>query len=650
MMFTLSQIIEVSNSCGYPTDRTTLTLRLEREGCSFTVGQAGRGQSGKLYYGEKLPEALRKGLRIETIVRVSKEAAVDFTVYLEAPQKSKEKANKALRRMELMSAEITSGATVAEAADRVSGKPEGGVSSRTLRRAWDTVKDLPWDQWRAALVPGWKPRKAKPIHEEAWDLWFTLYGRQSEPSAQQTYEEVAKAAKKNAWGDLPSLKTFQRRWDALPAAVKTAARKGEKAADRRHTPPGDLDRSGTPVYEHFTVDSRRFDTHSVNPIGLDIEVVDGDRRFRPMVAAAIEGVTSYCLHVEVMGDTEHTVLYRRLLTTTLDIHGLPDWVLFDSTMAAANKDITGGAEVRYRWNRAHDEAAGMLKRCNIEPRFSKPGQPWGKIVERFWLDVKDRVEKDPELEGSYLGKDTVSKPGNYGAKAVPFDVFKRVLARAVKEYNERRERRGKAGSCYKDAFEEGMKGRLVRRFTAEQRRAFLGEAYVVTPTPSGVVTIGEGKARNQYFHAKLQDFGRPVDGKGKKGRKIILLVDPEDYFAPAMAYDMNNTLLIGEVPHWGKREYGNKAHVAELSRAQNDVRKARKAEIKAQRRLDDVEVRALRQVDDTPQEHPSAPVTRMVPGKTPKVANDGAARRTAPAQSRPMDLGPAIAGLMQFKT
>ena len=255
----------------------------------------------------------------------------------------------------------------------------------------------------------------------------------------------------------------------------------------------------------------------------------------------------------------------------------------------------------------------------------------GKIVERFWLDIKDRVEKDPELEGSFLGKDTVSKPGNYGEKAVSFDIFKRVLARAVKEYNERRGRRAKAGDCYKDAFEAGMKDRIVRRFTAEQRRAFLGEAHVVTPTPAGVVKIGTGKTANQYFHVKLQDFGRAIDGKGKKGQKIIILVDPEDYFAPAAAYDMNNTLLISEVPHWGKREYVNKEHVGELTRAQNDVRKARKAGIKAQRRLDNVEVRALRQVDDTPQDHPSASVTQMVPGKTPMVANKGAVRPAAPA-------------------
>jgi hypothetical protein len=105
-----------------------------------------------------------------------------------------------------------------------------GVSRATLWRWLEQVENHPRQYWEVILAPDYQERARTEIHPRAWDFFYVNYGQQTQPDATVIYRETSKEAKKNGWGELPSLKTFLRRWDSdVPDNEKILLRKGKTA-------------------------------------------------------------------------------------------------------------------------------------------------------------------------------------------------------------------------------------------------------------------------------------------------------------------------------------------------------------------------------------------------------------------------------------
>lgn len=609
-----------AKSLGLPAGKTNLLRLMRQRGVPEIRQRVAGGQHGIAYPLESLWPELQVGVEalLASVSEVSR--AIDFATYAGAPPRSRSKADKSVRRMEAMRVEIAAGASVTAAAAKVAALPERGASPKTLTREWAKVRNLPLDQWHVALVPGYKPRKPAPMVEAAWLFFKTAYARRSKPSAQQCYEETRRAAVKNGWGVLPSVKTFMRRWTAMDAYVRSALRDGKDTADKTMTPRREIDRDDVHAMFLVSVDARIWD--------MLVEMPDG-RVIRLVVAAAIDEGSGYGLHYEV-GETENTALYRRLLVGVVRKHGPPKrGFLFDNTMAAANKDITGGVDIRHRFTRKYDEVNGLLKRCDIGVYFTTPGSPQSKLVERGFNDWKDRSEKASDApDGGYTGNKPTAKPEGSGTTPVPYAKALELIERGWHQRNTEMGKRSKitGGRSYAETHAAKLEGVVVRRLTAEQERLFLAKAYHVTPTPDGKVRIGTGSQQIVYWHPALQAYGR---GSERHGQKIAFLVDPDDFTKPGMAYTLDDELIEGNVERWGTTGFRNLEDQSNHTRRERQVKKASKAKVAAEALLSQAEMRAYASPVEPEAEHPKAAVVAMVPNGSAKVANDGAAPDTA---------------------
>ena len=620
-MATVSASVLCANagSLGLPAGKTNLLRLMRRRGVPQVNQRVSGGQPGAAYKLVDLWPELRVAVEALLVPTSPLSSNVDFTAYTGAPKRSREKADKSVRRMERVKAAVDAGESVARAVERLVSLPEGGASKSTLLREWSKVKDLPLDQWHAVLVPGYKGRKPVPMFEAAWLFFKTAYARRSKPTAQQCYEETRRAAVKNGWGALPSVKTFMRRWDAIDAYTRTALRDGKDTAEKTMTPRREIDRDDMHAMFLVSVDARIWD--------MLVEMPDG-RVIRLVVAAAIDEGSGYGLHYEV-GETENTALYRRLIVGVVRKHGQPKGgFLFDNTMAAANKDITGGVDLRHRFTRKADEVNGLLKRCGVDVHFTTPGSPQSKLVERAFNDWKDRSEKASDApDGAYTGHRPTAKPEGSGTAPIPYAKALELIARGFHQRNTEMGKRSKitGGRSYAETHAAKLEGVVVRRLTAEQERLFLAKAYHVTPTPDGKVRIGTGSQQIVYWHPALQAYGR---GSERHGQKIAFLVDPEDFSKPGMAYTLDDELIEGNVERWGTTGFRNLEDQSNHTRRERQVKKASKAKLAAEALLSEAEMRAYASPVEPDAEHPKAAVVAMVPNGTAKVANDGAAPET----------------------
>ncbi|NJL07095.1 MAG: hypothetical protein HC900_01675, partial [Methylacidiphilales bacterium] len=295
-------------------------------------------------------------------------------------------------------AELTQGGASDGAAAHAVAR-EAGVSVSTIKRLWRTVKTLPKAAWLDALVPGYKGRKADDVHPEILRCFLSDFGRQEQPQLQAVYERTCRAAAKNGWGEVPSLKTLKRRWDDLPAETRTLLRHGQKGLDAL-LPAAERDRSGMRPMQGLNIDSRTWDIRidrasapmfrEVSDLGEPV----AEGCFRVAVAILQDERSNLILSWD-FAPSESSSLYRRVICAGFETHGLSDYIRFDNTRAAANKALTGGAKNRFRFTEREDDIPGILPRLGVEVRFAIPHNGRSKLVERAFAELKERSEKHP---------------------------------------------------------------------------------------------------------------------------------------------------------------------------------------------------------------------------------------------------------------
>ena len=343
----LSAIRNRAISADYPKDKRHLIERLRREGVNPVEGKVARGQVGFLYALEELPSSLRPDLP-QMPEGATSEA---WERYFAAPSSLREDANKRLALVRDFQRHLASGESTHNSQIAVS--EARGVSVPTVKRAWKAVRDVPEADWLPALVKDYKPRQKDDIPQEILSYFFADYGRMEQPQARAVWERTVRAAAKNGWGEVPSVYTLKRRWDALPADVRILWRDGEDALQNAY-PHAERDRSGMKPLDMISLDGREWDLFVRLP----------DQRIIRVCVVMVQDVATNMMLSYHIGETESADAYRRALCQSFVIYGIAKVAQFDNTRAAANKTITAGAN---RSSRSHITAVqrplkGALRR------------------------------------------------------------------------------------------------------------------------------------------------------------------------------------------------------------------------------------------------------------------------------------------------
>lgn len=224
----LADIRAVAVSTGYPTGKTNLIKRLMREGAVRSDGIVADGQTGFRYTFSSLPKAIQDRV-VNRAEDLQSGAGRPFQhqSYLALPELQKAEAERRLRMMLALQALVSNGVSATVAYAEIAVK--FAVSVPTVKRAWKAVRTADEGDWLDLLVKGYKGRKPDEMDARVWSAFVADYGRVEQPQLQATWERIGRQAKREGWGDIPSIQTFKRRWDALPTAQRVYMRNGEKA-------------------------------------------------------------------------------------------------------------------------------------------------------------------------------------------------------------------------------------------------------------------------------------------------------------------------------------------------------------------------------------------------------------------------------------
>lgn len=309
-----------------------------------------------------------------------------------------------------------------------------GASKSTLWRYRAKVDGHPQVHWEPLLAPQYVGGgKEAPFSEEAY-LWIlNRYLTTSEPNAKRIIKDARKLADGQGWS-IPSNKTVMRRINAEPAPLVIAGRQGLKALERSF-PTADKDYSAVRVHQRWQSDGRRADILCRWPDGTvrrPFIVVWMDERSRMVLS--VKGYLNPCTELTVAS-------YRMAVERTQRV---PERIKIDNGREYANKTFTGGQKTRYRFKVVQGEQIGVITRGGTGVDWSPPGKGRDKMLESWWNRMAEGVDKAPEFEGAYPGKDPVSKPDNFDPKerAVPIAVYAAKLAMVCDEYNRTEGHRG----------------------------------------------------------------------------------------------------------------------------------------------------------------------------------------------------------------
>lgn len=196
----------------------------------------------------------------------------------------------------------------------------------------------------------------------------------------------------------------------------------------------------------------------------------------------------------------------------------------------------------------------------IKLHFALPGNGQAKIAERTFATLSRVIDDRPEFKGAHAGLAPGASPG---AKVGPIpvqaalDVLRREVLRHNREIGRRAQ--GAQGRSYELVFRDGLALRVMRKPTA--RQLYLsGLIY----NPVAVDRFGMVKKHGWIYGSPLtQDALLHFHGKG---RRILLGRDPDDFSAPAIAFDDNGNLICEGIEPVQVGPYGSVEGIRTASR------------------------------------------------------------------------------------
>jgi hypothetical protein len=493
----------------------------------------GRG-GGTEYHVSLLPEAARTRLAAPAAATPERLDRDSMWIRWERlPDGFKARARTRLEIVERIEALERGGLRRARAVDEVvrqvlrearAGGVEPEVSSCGTIYAWLKRIDGVAAHDRAAyLAPDYAGRTVTAqLPHDAFELYKADYLRQSRPTHAACYRNLQRMAADRGW-NLPSAKTLQRRLDAeVPMPVQTLCRKGQEAVAHAF-PHLERDRSSITPMQIGNLDGHTWDVRVQWPDGTIS---------RPHSLAVQDIASGKVLAIRHDMTLNHH-LVRLALGDTFREFGLFETLVMDNGRENNALAIAGG-QIRNRWARTpEEEPAGLLKLLNVKAVFATPYWGQAKPVERAFRDFAHGIAKTAAFEGAYTGHNPVSKPENYGERAIPLAEFDAIVRREIAFHNARLGRRGAGmnGRSFDQVFAEGVARRPARRVTPEQLRLCLLSSRPVSMDQKDHSVRVEG---HRYWSPDLGAI---------KPQKVIVRFDPEAYDRPAYVYSLDGRLL-----------------------------------------------------------------------------------------------------------
>jgi len=579
----------------------------------------GGGRGAPRYYPiESLPENVRAAVLLrrerekaqpEQSAEVPPESASDTLAaawenFRSTTQAHREQALKRVMIVQKVEALIGEGIKVGAALRAVAKEFDEKIG--TVDRWRDTVINSDRPDWAALLTPNYsqcgRPRGER--NEAAWEFYKTLYLREEKPSHAYCFRLLKRTALKHGW-KIASARTYKRWVDEIDLAIVEVRRRGQEALHQMY-PPQERTRIGIDVMHTVTCDGYR---HNVF-----VRWPDGTVK-RPMTWF-IQDLKSGRIVAHRTSWSENTEIISGSLLDLLEI-GVPKVMILDNTRSAANKQMTGGIENRYRDHLRPDEPLGKLPLLGINVTFTSVyefgGSGQSKSVEAAFRNsggLGEVIDKFPAFAGAWTGSGPSEKPENYNPnKAIPLDVFLSIKDQEVIAWNAQPARRNEtcAGKLsFDDAFEMGLKTAQVKKANEDQRAMVRMDFEAVTVSKYGTFKINTGRiapidgARtggyNRFYHPLLVN---------EVGKKVIAWVDPRDLHKPVQVRDLDGTFIC-EAQILEKRGHNDK----DAARIDNNNRAAWKKGIKQA-------AKALTQLT-------IGDAAAMIPGVTPPVFSPAA--------------------------
>ncbi|MBF2055079.1 MAG: Mu transposase C-terminal domain-containing protein [Candidatus Sericytochromatia bacterium] len=400
-----------------------------------------------------------------------------------------------------------------------------GVTEGTLRNWWYGTSNIlgaskvDKSDYAPALAPRYHgSTKTADICEEAWAWIYNDYMRLEAPTAAAVIRRARKEAKTQGW-TLPSNATIKRRLDAIDWKQRVLAREGTDALLRK-LPHVTRSKAHLHAMQAVNADGHTFDVLVKLPSG---EIG------RPVMCAWQDLYSGKLLSYRISETLNwHTV--RLSFGDMVDNYGIPHEVFLDNGREFANKFLSGQLKHRFRFKIREDEPEGVFKALSIGVHWTTPYHGQSKPIERMFLDLCcEQIAKHPACAGAYTGNSPTNKPANYGAKAMEWDDFLKIVAEQVEEHNARQGRRSEVcrGRSFNDVFEESRAKFKKLDPTPEQRRLFLLACEGVKVRDGGHIEL----QRNLYWNSDLGHL---------KGKKVIARFDPDDLTKAVHIYSLDN--------------------------------------------------------------------------------------------------------------
>lgn len=478
---------------------------------------------------------------------------------------------------------------------------KGKISTKTLSRWENLVAWIPRPYWLYYLAPSYA--RNGNHHAEfpgrSLDIFKTDYLRPEKPSFTACYRRLEGIAKVKGW-TLPSLRTFKRVIEKIDKRVVVLKREGEEALMAMY-PAQERDTSGFTALEGVNADGHVFDVR--------VEMPDGSI-IRPLLVGVQDLFSGKIIGWHV-GFTESSDLIRLAFRDAITKYGIPKAAWLDNGRAFASKMLTGGVKNRFRFKVKKEEPQGILTALGIEIHWVTPYHGQAKPIERSWRDLCEDIARHPKAFGAYTGKDVVSKPANYGSKAVAWDDFVQLVDEQIAEHNARKGRRTQACRgelSFDDAFAASYAKSVIKKASPEQLRQLMlcSEAVTASRRDGSVRLSG-----NRYWNETLSDH---------MGQKVLLRFDPNNLHGQVSVYALNGQHICdADCIH--KTGFADKTAAKEHATAKRQHKKHTKKAAEAEVRMNMAELQdQLSETSPPPENLPPAKVIQPIFNRQEKAA------------------------------
>ncbi|MCB1387564.1 MAG: hypothetical protein KDK12_00170 [Rhodobacteraceae bacterium] len=257
---------------------------------------------------------------------------------------------------------------------------------------------------------------------------------------------------------------------------------------------------------------------------------------------------------------------------------------------------------------------GICQIMGIRLHFALPSGPdhvggKAKIAERIFATLSRSLDDRPEFKGAHAGHKPGASP-NKSVTPIPREEALQIITREVRRYNGEAGRRsqGANGRSYEQAFRDGLAERPLRKPTARQLY-LAGLIY----KPVAVDRFGRVQVHGwTYGGASTQEALLGYHGTGKR---VLLGRDPDDFNAPALAFDENGNLICEGIEPVKPGRYGSEQGIRQAIRNRKAARAAVAAGEEASDYLNTAELKAALAMLDAEEPDPFTGAKDVVAGQ-----------------------------------